>query len=83
VSTVQPDREEYALKRAVIGKIIISLYAEALDTYLTEASQVEAEAEWWADVERSPRNVAYYFVQSEYLSIPLGRLFAALFAFPA
>jgi len=67
ISPVQPDKEEYALRRAVLGKIVIGLYAEALDTYLTEASQAEAEAEWWADVERSRRNVAYYFVQSEYL----------------
>jgi nuclear-control-of-ATPase protein 2 len=67
----QADREEYALRRAVLGKIVIGLYAEALDTYLTEASEAEAEAEWWADVERSRRNVAYYFVQSENLSILL------------
>lgn len=64
-SAVQTDREEYVLKRAVIGKIVIALYARALDIYLTEASEVEAEAEWWADIERSRRNVGYYFVQSE------------------
>jgi nuclear-control-of-ATPase protein 2 len=71
ISVVQADEEECALRRAVLGKIVIGLYAEALDTYLTEASEAEAEAEWWADVERSRRNVAYYFVQSEYLMWPL------------
>jgi nuclear control of ATPase protein 2 len=70
-SAVQSDREEYVLKRAVIGKIVIALYAKALDTYLTEASEVGTEAEWWADIERSRRNVAYYFVQSECPSTPL------------
>jgi nuclear-control-of-ATPase protein 2 len=59
------DREEYALKRAVIGKIVVGLYAEALNTYLAEAGEVEAEAEWWADIERSRQNVTYYFVQCE------------------
>jgi hypothetical protein len=71
ISTAQADKEEYALRRAVLGKIVIGLYAEALDTYLTEANEAETEAEWWADVERSRRNVAYYFVQSEYLLWPL------------
>ena len=71
ISVVQADKEEYALRRAVLGRIAIGLYAEALDTYLTEASEAEAEAEWWADVERSRRNVSYYFVQSEYLMWPL------------
>jgi hypothetical protein len=64
------DREEFILKRAVIGKIVIGLYAEALDTYLTEATDAEAEAEWWADIERSRWNIVYYFIQSEYLFIP-------------
>lgn len=65
VSIVNHDDEETALKRAIIGKAVIALYAEALDTYLQEASDAETEAEWWADVERSRQNVAYYFIQSE------------------
>ena len=64
-SAFEEDREEYALKRAVIGKIAVSLYAEALDFYLAEAGEVEAEAEWWADIERSRRNVVYYLIQCE------------------
>lgn len=82
VSTVQYTKEEYALKRAVIDEIVIGLYAEALDTYLTEASEVEAEAEWWADVERSRRNVAYYFLQSEYLAPWLFPCTCTLLYFP-
>jgi nuclear-control-of-ATPase protein 2 len=64
-SAAEEGREEYALKRAVIGKIVVGLYAEALDTYLAEAGEVEAEAEWWTDIERSRQNVTYYFIQCE------------------
>lgn len=70
-SATHVDSEEYALKRAVIGKVVVCLYAEALDTYLSEASDAEAEAEWWADVERSRQNVAYYLLQSEFVDLPI------------
>lgn len=64
------NKQDHALKRAIIGEIIVGLYAEALDVYLAEAGEVEAEAEWWADVERSRGNVACYYLQSKsyYLS---------------
>lgn len=65
LSVTAADSEEDALKRAIIEKIVVGLYAEALDTYLAEASEAEAEAEWWADIERSRRNVAYYLIQSK------------------
>lgn len=58
------DAEEELLKRAVIGKLVVGLYAEALDTYLNQASEVESESEWWADIERSRQNVAWYLLQS-------------------
>jgi hypothetical protein len=58
------DAEEELLKRAVIGKLVVGLYAEALDTYLSQASEVESESEWWADIERSRQNVAWYLLQS-------------------
>jgi len=32
----------------------MALYANALDKCLAQASQVEAEAEWWADVTVKP-----------------------------
>lgn len=58
--------EEEALKNAVIGKLLVTLYADALDTYLSQATQVEAEAEWWADIERSRLSVALYLLQSKF-----------------
>lgn len=60
----ETDAEEDALKNAVIGKVTVGLYAEAMDIYLTQATQVEAEAEWWRDIERSRLNVAWYLLQS-------------------
>ncbi|OCH92846.1 NCA2-domain-containing protein [Obba rivulosa] len=58
------DDEEQALRRAVLGKVAVSLYAEALDTFLREASQAETEREWWNDIERSRTNVLYYLLQT-------------------
>ncbi|KAF9468475.1 ATP synthase regulation protein NCA2-domain-containing protein [Collybia nuda] len=56
--------EEDALKRAVINQLVIGLYAESLDLCISQAAQSEAEAEWWADIERSRRNVAWYLFQT-------------------
>lgn len=64
------DDEEQALKDAVLSRLVAGIYAEALDTLLTEAIAVEAEAEWWADIERSRLRVAHYLIQST----PLSRL---------
>ncbi|EMD39537.1 hypothetical protein CERSUDRAFT_45400 [Gelatoporia subvermispora B] len=58
------DEEEQALRRAVLGKVAVSLYAEALDTFLQEASYAETEREWWNDTGRSRINVLYYLLQS-------------------
>ncbi|KAF8895348.1 ATP synthase regulation protein NCA2-domain-containing protein [Infundibulicybe gibba] len=58
------DAEEEALARAVVGKLVVGVYAEVLDKYLLQATDAEAEAEWWADVERSYSNVAWYLLQS-------------------
>lgn len=65
LSVTAADGEEEALKRAIVGKIVVGLYAETLDMYLAEANEVEAEAEWWADVERSRSSVVYYLIQCE------------------
>lgn len=58
------DEEVAALIEAIIGKLAVVLYSNALDVYLTQAADVEAEAEWWADIERSKGNVALYLLQS-------------------
>ncbi|KAF9013543.1 ATP synthase regulation protein NCA2-domain-containing protein [Cyathus striatus] len=63
-STTSLHPEEEVLKHAIISKLVVSIYAESLDLYLNQAIQVEADAEWWADVERSRLNVAWYLLQS-------------------
>lgn len=65
-SLVTIDVEEETLERAVMTKLVIALYSESLDLYLTQSVEVENEAEWWADVERSRQNVAWYLLQSEF-----------------
>ncbi|KAF8627426.1 hypothetical protein AX17_006241 [Amanita inopinata Kibby_2008] len=56
--------EEEALRDAISCKLIVKLYAHALDTYLNQAMQVEAEADWWTDIERSRPKVLMYLLQT-------------------
>ena len=58
------DEEEVALEDAIVRKLTLAIYADALDTYLAQAIEVEAEAEWWASVETSKLAVAWFFLQS-------------------
>ncbi|CAA7270526.1 unnamed protein product [Cyclocybe aegerita] len=58
------DSEEAALEAAVVGKLTVALYADALDVYLRQATQVEAESEWWSDVENSRISLGLYLVQT-------------------
>jgi nuclear control of ATPase protein 2 len=58
------DSEEQCLKVAILGRLVVGLYTEALDILLTEAITAEIEAEWWADLERSRLSIAYYLIQS-------------------
>ena len=58
------DAEEQTLRQAVLGKVTLGLYAHALETLLEEASEAETELEWWSDLGRSRRKVAYYLLQS-------------------
>ena len=58
------DSEEQGLKDAVLSRLVAGIYAEALDTLLTEAITAEIEADWWADLERSRLRVAFYLIQS-------------------
>ena len=61
------DNEERSIYEAVVGKLAAGIYAQALDTFLNEASAAETEADWWADVERSQLNAAYYLLQSSWI----------------
>jgi len=45
------DPEEAALGAAIVGKLTVELYSCALYKYPTQATEAEAEAKWWADVE--------------------------------
>ena len=66
------DGEEQALEDAVLSRLVAAIYAEALDTLLSEAISAEVEAQWWADLERSWLRIAYHLVQSTSSSdIPL------------
>jgi nuclear-control-of-ATPase protein 2 len=58
------DEEETALEDAIVRKLAVTIYGDALDTYLAQAIEVEAEAEWWAGVERSKLAVAWFLLQS-------------------
>lgn len=60
------DDEERSIYEAIVGKLAAGIFAQALDTFLNEASSAESEADWWADVERSQLNAAYYLLQSSY-----------------
>jgi nuclear-control-of-ATPase protein 2 len=60
------DHEEEVLQDAISAKLTVALYSETLDAFLDQATQVEAEAEWWADVESSGTSVALYLLQSEF-----------------
>jgi nuclear-control-of-ATPase protein 2 len=58
------DTEENDLKQAILGRLVVGLYSEGLDICISQAMDAETQAEWWAEVGRSRRNVAWYLVQS-------------------
>ena len=60
----EQDEEEVALEDAIVRKLTVAIYADALDMYLAQAIEVEAEAEWWASVETSKLAVALFLLQS-------------------
>ena len=58
--------EDEALRTVILVKLLIGLYVQTLELYLDEASDVETQLEWWADIERSRLRSAYYLLQSEF-----------------
>ncbi|KAF7307425.1 hypothetical protein MIND_00536900 [Mycena indigotica] len=52
------------LRAAVVDQVAVGLYARSLDEYLNEATEIEAEAEWWSNVERSTVNIVWFFLQT-------------------
>lgn len=65
-SAATSDAEELALKRAILGKVVVDIYTQTLQTVFEEARTAEAELDWWSEVERSRLNVAMYLLQSTY-----------------
>ena len=59
------DPEEESLKQAVLGRVVLSVYADVLNAYLDQATEAESEAEWWDNVERSYYELAWYLLQSK------------------
>lgn len=59
------DPEEESLKQAVLGRVVLGVYADALNAYLDQTTEAEREAEWWDNVERSRYELAWYLLQSE------------------
>lgn len=59
------DPEEESLKQAVLGRVVLGVYADALNAYLDQATEAESEAEWWDNVERSRYELAWYLLQSK------------------
>ncbi|CAK5280399.1 unnamed protein product [Mycena citricolor] len=57
-------QESSELRSAVLNQATVCVYSRALETYLNEAVAFEAEAEWWANVERSNVNVAWFLLQT-------------------
>ncbi|TFK52609.1 NCA2-domain-containing protein [Heliocybe sulcata] len=57
-------QEDAAVKVAVLGRLTVGVYAEALSACLSQASEAEREGQWWSEIERSRRNAAWYLLQT-------------------
>ncbi|TEB36201.1 NCA2-domain-containing protein [Coprinellus micaceus] len=64
VTTTAENDDQELLKQAIVAKLTIALYADALEVQIKQALDMETEAQWWADVERSTANVAWYLLQT-------------------
>ena len=59
------DPQEESLKQAVLGRVVLGVYADALNACLDQATEAEREAEWWDNVRRSRYELAWYLLQSK------------------
>jgi hypothetical protein len=69
-ATPSSEPEEEGLKQAVLGRVVLSVYADALHAYLDQATEAEREAEWWDNIERSRCELAWYLLQSKVFGCP-------------
>ena len=56
-----------AVRAAVETRVVVGIYAEALDQWLQEAIELDSEAEWWDNVGRTNVSVLSYLLASERL----------------
>ncbi|KAJ8502573.1 hypothetical protein ONZ45_g11630 [Pleurotus djamor] len=63
-SISETETERQAVVDAITARLVMNVYAETLDTLMEEAGMAESESEWWANVERSKANVAWYLLQT-------------------
>ncbi|TRM60545.1 ATP synthase regulation protein NCA2-domain-containing protein [Schizophyllum amplum] len=61
---VATDDEDQAIRKAVVHRLVVELYAETMEAHLAQASQAEEDSEWWADVARSKSGVSLYLLQT-------------------
>lgn len=54
-----------SLRAELETRIIVGIYAEALDQCLKEAIEFDSEAEWWDNVGRTSTSVSSYLLASE------------------
>lgn len=64
VVTTGANDDQKLLEKAIVAKLTVALYADALELQIKQALDMEAEAQWWADIERSKTNVAWYLLQT-------------------
>ncbi|KAG6820699.1 hypothetical protein H0H93_012752 [Arthromyces matolae] len=64
IAPAQLDSEDVLLKNAIVTKLLVGIYAESVDSYLSQATVAETEAEWWADIERSRWTLSLYLLQT-------------------
>lgn len=58
--------ENSTLRAAVETRVVVGVYAEALDQWLQEAIELDSEAEWWDNVGRTSSSVLSYLLASAY-----------------
>lgn len=59
--------DQLFLKRMLEERILVGMYARSLDLCLQEATEADTEADWWTNIERSWKSVAFYLFASESL----------------
>ncbi|KAI6123925.1 NCA2-domain-containing protein [Pisolithus croceorrhizus] len=64
VSGYQGDKVSDAMRAVLLKKVMLGLYAKALDLFLDEASTAQEDSEWWSEVEQSNLSAALYLLQS-------------------